>query len=846
MELKEYQSRALDAFVRWREALENARQESAAVVAAWPTAGGEIPAAVYNYPEKAWKALAEAGEVAHVDAAYVARSDGANRPIPHICFKVPTGGGKTLLAAAALERLNRPTGLTIWIVPTHAIFQQTQAALWSREHPYRQMLERASGGRVKMLKKDDRFTAGDLANYLCVMLLMLPAANRNKDKEFLRMFRDSARYPTLFPDSDDVLADQRLLNEYPDLERHYDGGPVKQSLFNVFKMQRPVVVLDEAHRAYGTSDAASEFVKSVNRLNPSMVIELSATPNPSNRRISNLLVDISGTDLKDEEMIKLPVQVVSYRGNDWQHTLFEAADELDRLQTEARLLQGGTNRYIRPIAVVRVERTGKDQRDGERIHADDVRDYLLRNLNVPAEAIREKSAEKDELGHDDLLSELSPVRWIITKAALMEGWDCPFAYMLVMLDNTRTQTAITQLMGRVMRMPHTRRTGREPLDRCYVYCWNADVGDVVEQVKNGLEEQGLTGLGDEVWSKQSAVQPVLILRREPFRNKTIFLPRVLHEDGVGGWCELDYERHILPEVAWERIGAPDPQAAQPDPAKRETASVDVGGVQPSYGAPQDLHIDKALSVEWFARRLADVVPNPWQAARVASELLGRLQAAGLRGDEVYDQRSRQASALRSHVASEIEAQAEATFRRKLANGQIRFDLEAGEANYRLAERYDLSVGEDEPTLQRYGRQLTMNLYEPLFTKQFDSDLERKFAFYLDEQKAVRWWHRVAARQRNEYYLRGWRRDRIFPDFVAFGNVYDELELLLIETKGDHLAGNTNTEYKKRVFEVLESAFNGRNDGRMVLREGEARGIFRLVFNEAQFAEVLPSSYVPMA
>ena len=61
----------------------------------------------------------------------------------------------------------------------------------------------------------------------------------------------------------------------------------------------------------------------------------------------------------------------------------------------------------------------------------------------------------------------------------MEGWDCPFAYVLVMLDNTQAQRALTQLVGRVMRQPHAQRTGREVLDQCYVYCCNVDVGVAV-------------------------------------------------------------------------------------------------------------------------------------------------------------------------------------------------------------------------------------------------------------------------------------------------------------------------------------------------------------------------------
>ena len=60
------------------------------------------------------------------------------------------------------------------------------------------------------------------------------------------------------------------------------------------------------------------------------------------------------------------------------------------------------------------------------------------------------------------------------------------------------QRAITQLVGRVIRQPHAQLTGRESLDQCYVYCNNVEVGTVVQQVKNGLEAEGLTGMGDEV------------------------------------------------------------------------------------------------------------------------------------------------------------------------------------------------------------------------------------------------------------------------------------------------------------------------------------------------------------
>ena len=836
MELKEYQASALDAFARWLNELAAARAKSDIATIALRNVGADIPDDIRNYAKTAWQQLAGTGGVAESAGEYVSRTDDAGRPIPHICFKIPTGGGKTLLAAAALQRLHRQTGLTLWITPTRAIYEQTKAALKNREHPYRQMLERASGGRVKLLEKDDLFTRADVANYLCVMLLMLPAANRQKGREFLRMFRDSGRYPTLFPDSDDALGHGRLLSVYPDLERTAEDGPVKHSLFNVFKMLRPVVVLDEAHKAYGSKQrqANEEFTRSVNRLDPSLVIELSATPN---RGISNLLIDVTGLELKNEEMIKLPVQVTSFTNADWQYTLAQAYDELERLRDEAQSLETSEGRYIRPIAVVRVERTGKDQRDGERVHAEDVREYLVQNLGVAAQAVAVKSAELDELsGVDDLLSEFSPVRWIITKAALMEGWDCPFAYLLVMLDNTRAQRAITQLVGRVMRQPHARRTGRERLDQCYVYCWNTEVGVAVSQVKQGLEQEGLTGLGEMVISDASDFRRVTMRRREKFRNTDIFLPLVLHKDGAE-WRELDYQRHILSGIDWSAIHTRDTQGSFPDRAKRQSATVDVGDAPPVYHADQELYIDRAVKVEWFARRLADVVPNPWQAARVTQQLLDILRAEGDTDEEIYDRRSYLAFALREYVTDEIEKQAEGVFRAKLGEGEVRFDLEASRPNFRMVESYEIPLTGDPGLLARYdGLPVQLSLFEPVYTQHFDSNLERNFARYVDEQRALRWWHRVAVRQRGDYYLRGWKQDRIWPDFVAMGGeTAGRPHVLIFETKGEHLRDNPDTDYKHRVLETLQNAFNC---GTMTLRDGPAKGTFRLVFNEDEFPAAL--------
>ena len=833
MELKEYQIGALDAFVRWRDALAQAQGNADVQIGALEGVGADIPPEIRDYPRKAWEALQRAGGVA-ATGGHVSRTDDAGRPIPHVCFKVPTGGGKTLLAAAALERLNRPTGLVLWITPTRAIYAQTKAALRNREHPYRQMLERASGGRVKLMEKDDPLNRQDVADRLCVMLLSLPAANRQRSRDFLRMFRDSGRYPTLFPDGDDPLGGGRLLADFPDLERAPDEGSVLQSLFNALKMLRPVVILDEAHKAYGKPDAAREFVRVVNRLDPSLVIELSATPHPG---VSNLLVDITGEALKKEEMNKLPVRVESWPNAEWKTTLADAHEQLERLTAEARALQSSEGRYIRPIAVVRVERTGRDQRDGERVHAEDVREQLTLNLGVPSDAVKVKSSGLDELAGVDLLAESCPVQWIITKAALMEGWDCPFAYLLVMLDNTRSQRALTQLTGRVMRQPNARRSGREALDQCYVYCWKTDVSDAVAQVKAGLEQEGLTGLGEDVLGGSAEFRNTLFERRPQFRGKDIFLPLVRHKDGEG-WRELDYQRHILPSIDWNAIAAPDPQSSMPDRVRRQSATVDVGAEPPVFHGETELSIDKTISLAWFARRLADVIPNPWQAARVAQDLLKRLRENGDSDDHIYDRRSYLAFALREHARDEVERQAERVFADKLSAGDIRFDLDVGEPKYTMVENFELPVpvragllpGED-------GRAVVqISLFEPVYDHGLNA-LERKFAQYLDKQKALRWWHRVAARQRGDYYLRGWKQERVWPDFIAMAdNSNGKPHMLVFETKGEHMRGSSDANYKERVLETLQDALSY---GEMRVNGGPLEGTFQLVFSEDEFPAALP-------
>ncbi|WP_419842270.1 DEAD/DEAH box helicase [Candidatus Poriferisodalis sp.] len=851
MELKEYQQEALARFSRWRNALGQAQTQTEKLREKLRTvltdSDSEHQRLLLNVPRTAWKNLSEVDDLPRAGREHIPRTDGQGRAIPHVCFKVPTGGGKTLLGAGALERLSQSTGLVLWFVPSKAIYAQTKSALWNRQHPYRQMLERASGGRVKVLEKDDRFTRDDAQHHLCVMLISLHGANRKKNKDYLRMFRDTAKYPSFFPDDDDLVAQHQMMREHPDLET-VGGNRPKQSLANVFKLVRPVAVLDEAHKAYGAKKGAEEeFVGAISRFNPSLVIELSATPHAG---ISNLLVDIGGPALKREQMIKLPIQVRTTTDTGWRQTLTLAFDERENLEHAAVAYAEDGGRYIRPIAVVRVERTGKEQRDAGRIHAEDAREHLLA-LGVPADQIAIKSAEVDEVTGLDLMSPYSPVRWIITKSALMEGWDCAFAYLLVVLDNTGSKRAITQLVGRVMRQPYARRTGIASLDQCYVYCTETAVSEAMAHVKSGLEHEGLGDLSDDVSGDSPDMQVIRLSRRPALANSEIRLPRVLHRgtDGSTGapaWIDLDYQRHILSHIDWNDIQITGTRQSLPQQPLMHYGTVDFeeqGTLTAGTGRTERLP-DPSPLLSWYARRLADLAPNPWQAARVASEALKDLRAGDLSDAQIYGQRAALAESLRLEVQRQINTQSEQMFRDKLTTGEMRFSLDTSLPSHLLrADPYEIALSNAHELQPSVGTQLQLSLMVPMIEEQFDSELEKRFAFYLDGHNALKWWHRVAARQSDEYFLRGWKPERIWPDFIAMASPESGCShLLVFELKGDHLAGSEDTEYKQKVLQVLEEAFtadsafddSGRDCGVMTVHNGPMRGAFRMVFDQRPF------------
>lgn len=835
MKLKDYQEGVITKLERVLTRFA-AEREDAAIMAELRKSKN-LPPKPIDWASTAWESLAKDGALPAmrqgddtlVTPGYIARTDGLGHPIPNLCVKVPTGGGKTLLGCAALETLftlytQKQTGLVLWVIPTDAIFRQTWKAFANRESGYRQRLERASGGKIKLLRKDDAFTRQDTETQLCVMLIMLQAgAIREDSKDKRKLFQDSGRYPSFFPEVDDEPKNAALWQAVPNLDRvtmdeddfRSDQIIVRQSLNNVFRLLRPLVVMDEGHKAYGK--ASFEFLTG---FNPSFILELSATPNSGAERLSNVVVNVTGTALQQEQMIKLPIRLINDEGTDWKSTLESSVGKLDELQKAARKLRGETNRYIRPILLVRVERTGKDQRDKTSIHAEDAREYLVAKLGAKPEEIRVKSSETDELGDEDLLLDTCPVRFIITKDALREGWDCPFAYVLAVLSRTTAKTAITQMIGRVLRQPEARRTDVPALDQCYVFTFDQEVSAAVAGVQAGLADEGMGDLADQIQvgsgKNNASSSSKKIHRAKKFTGVRVFLPRVFSKDAKGSLRAFDYDRDLLSRVDWSalRFAARDTHTL--GEAEMYSRTVTAISVETNDGktkftgqtsTPEAIAVEESLELAPLVRLLGDVVPNPWQAARILEDALEALRARGATDAQIQTNRLPLIQSIRTDLRVQVNAATEKLFRELLEKERITFRLEATndpKLNWELAETLTLNVATNDHTLQRKdGLELERHLFEVIYQKQLNG-LERNLAWYLDAEKAVKWWHRIAVQQ--DWHLQGWQRQKVYPDFLVCLDQAseDEMRFAVLETKGLHLKGNDDTAYKLRLFELLSA------------------------------------------
>jgi type III restriction enzyme len=794
MRLKHYQEKVLKELKDYLSALADAKKEFEEIAELKPHLAKHI-----NFPKEAW-------EKSTGRLVYSSKTNGLDEPLPDIYFKVPTGGGKTLVACHAIDNiqktyLNKQTGLILWIVPSTQIYRQTISALKNREHPYRQVLDISSGGRTLIKEKTELFNRLDIEENLVVLMLMLPSANR-QNKETLKVFRDQGGFTDFFPREDDFEGHKKLKELIPNLdcfttEMEVFGTQTKTSLGNTLKVLRPLVVIDEGHRAYG--ELARNTVRN---FNPSFILELSATPPPN----SNELVKITGRELHEEEMIKLDIHLTNKTSLDWQDTLLASFEKRNDLEKKAKEYEGNTGEYIRPICLIQVERTGKDQKDKKFIHAEDAKEYLIKKCNVPESHIAIKSSEKDDIEGIDLFANDCEIRYIITKQALQEGWDCSFAYVLTVLTNPSSATGITQLVGRILRQPFARKTKIKDLDECYVYTFRQNASTLVRDIKSGLEDEGLGDIAgrivsDDAGTDTGGLKDRVMQYRSGFKKfeGKIYLPKFVIQEKES-WRDMNFEIDILSEIDWESINIDEIKNLSLQNKRNKEQEIALGlsdeekellketGREEKTGT---LEIDEVF----LTRQITEIIPNPWHCFQIGEKaiklLLGKYEREIVAANFVFI-----IEELKKILEKERNRLSEQVFRQLVADKKLCFFLITDKGGFELPSRIKV----------KSNKQLVRNDNTPIQKSLFDyvpeeniNDLEKSVAIYLDEQEKLLWWYRNMSRQ--DYHIQGWKRNKIYPDFLVadkqeekddYGTVY------VLETKGIHLK-NEDTKYKQDVF-----------------------------------------------
>ena len=406
------------------------------------------------------------------------RIEGFATDMPYFCLRVPTGGGKTWLAAKCVAPVNTHLlktehSVILWLVPSKAIRDQTLKLLKDKQSPLHAALADAGAVVALDLEEAKSLTRATLETSTVVIVATVQAFNR-EETEGLKVYQSSGALMHHF----ESLAETQRVALLKD-----DNGVMPYSLANVLRLRRPFLIVDEAH-----NNRTALAFSTLAAFSPSGILELTATPDTETTP-SNVLHSVSAAELKVEEMIKLPILLESE--SDWQKCLAYAADRRGQLQTAADTERRNGAPYLRPLVLIQAQSRRANM---DTLHWERVREELITNQGIPEDHIA--VATGDERGLEEIekkyplgiKDEKCPVRFVITQQALAEGWDRPSAYILVSLAGTQSETAVEQLLGRVLRQPGAKVRKTAALNQSYAFVMSSDFTSAATMLRDRLVE----------------------------------------------------------------------------------------------------------------------------------------------------------------------------------------------------------------------------------------------------------------------------------------------------------------------------------------------------------------------
>ena len=385
--------------------------------------------------------------------------------VPYVCLRLPTGGGKTILGAHAVRIardawIDKDYPLVLWLAPTNTIRLQTAQALKDTRHSYRQAMDEAFNGRVRVFDITDftHIRPQDLRDHCCVVVGTIQTL-RVTNTQGRRVYAHNEDMEPHFATVPMTL---------PGLEK-LDSGGGKFSFANLMHLHRPLMIVDEAQNAVTglTRDMQA-------RVNPCAIVEFTATPRPK----SNILYSVTAQELKREEMIKLPI--ILSENDTWQSAVNGAVIRRAELAEIAR----NDASYVRPIVLFQAQRRNQD------VTVEALKKHLIDVERVPENRIAVATGDQRELDGIDLFDPQCPIEYVITVEALKEGWDCSFAYVFCSVSRIQSAQNVEQLFGRVLRMPYAKRRQSAELNKAYAYVSEPSFGDAARALVDKLVRMG--------------------------------------------------------------------------------------------------------------------------------------------------------------------------------------------------------------------------------------------------------------------------------------------------------------------------------------------------------------------
>ncbi len=385
--------------------------------------------------------------------------------VPYVCLRLPTGGGKTILAAHSIgiardAWVEKDYPMVLWLVPSNTIRLQTAEALKNARHPYRQALDEAFDGRVRVFDITDftHIRPHDIRDHCCIVVGTIQTL-RISNTEGRKVYSHNENMEPHF---------SALPKTLPGLEKLQSGG-VKFSFANLMHVHRPLMIVDEAHNA--VTGLTREMQA---RVNPSAIIEFTATP----RLNSNILHSVTAQELKLEEMIKLPIMLSEH--DTWQNAVNGAIASRASLAEEAEK----DTAYIRPIVLFQA------QPKNQEVTVEVLKKHLMEVEQIPEHKIAVATGDQRELDGINLFDPKCLIEYVITVEALKEGWDCSFAYAFCSVSRIQSAVDVEQLLGRVLRMPYAKRRKAEDLNRAYAFLSEPSFGDAARSLADKLVAMG--------------------------------------------------------------------------------------------------------------------------------------------------------------------------------------------------------------------------------------------------------------------------------------------------------------------------------------------------------------------